>query len=167
MDGRCWISIQKELWIWGSHTAGCEEFYLLASLYSPVKSYRCFGGILFFHFKSACQFLAWLTFRPWRWRRFIPPKRRLIFTGLMDPCPRAYTTLRPEKNWISPLQFTAAGIELNWIILQWLVGMYKKEQLYSCCFYFSIQFKVKYRNVDDKFCVMNGMPCYCSNIQTR
>jgi hypothetical protein len=27
-------------------------------------------------------FLAWHTLRPWRWRRHVPPKRRLIFNGL-------------------------------------------------------------------------------------
>jgi hypothetical protein len=28
------------------------------------------------------RFLAWLIFRPWRWRRYVPPKRRLTFNGL-------------------------------------------------------------------------------------
>jgi hypothetical protein len=26
--------------------------------------------------------LAWLILRPWRWRRYVPPKRRLNFNGL-------------------------------------------------------------------------------------
>jgi hypothetical protein len=39
------------------------------------------------HFCSACHlFLHWffarLTLRPWRWRRYVPPKRRLTFNGL-------------------------------------------------------------------------------------
>jgi hypothetical protein len=27
-------------------------------------------------------YLAWLILRPWRWRRYVPPKRRLAFNGL-------------------------------------------------------------------------------------
>jgi hypothetical protein len=32
--------------------------------------------------KSSCWFLAWLILRPWKWRRHVPPKRRLTFGGL-------------------------------------------------------------------------------------
>jgi hypothetical protein len=28
------------------------------------------------------RFLAWLILQPWRWRRHVPPKRRLTFNGL-------------------------------------------------------------------------------------
>jgi hypothetical protein len=55
--------------IWGSHTACYEEYYLLGC--SP----------------SACHlislwFLTWLRLRPWRWRRYVHPKRRLNFNWL-------------------------------------------------------------------------------------
>jgi hypothetical protein len=30
----------------------------------------------------SCCFLARLIFRPWRWRQYVPPKRRLTFNGL-------------------------------------------------------------------------------------
>jgi hypothetical protein len=42
-------------------------------------------------YPSSCQrwrhllsrwFLVWLVFRPWRWRRCVPPKRQFIFNGL-------------------------------------------------------------------------------------
>jgi hypothetical protein len=37
--------------------------------------------------RSACHllsrwFLAWLIFRPWRWRRYVPPKRPLTLNRL-------------------------------------------------------------------------------------
>jgi hypothetical protein len=37
--------------------------------------------------KPACHllsrlFVAWLVLRPWRWRRYVPPKRRLTFNVL-------------------------------------------------------------------------------------
>jgi hypothetical protein len=28
---------------------------------------------------ASCRFLAWLTLRPWRWRRYVPPKYRIIW----------------------------------------------------------------------------------------
>jgi hypothetical protein len=46
---------------------------------SPLKVNRHFGGT-YCHFLSL-WFLAWLIFRPWRWRRHIPRKRRLTFNG--------------------------------------------------------------------------------------
>jgi hypothetical protein len=33
------------------------------------------------HILSRC-FLEWLILRPWRWKRYVPPKRRLTFNGL-------------------------------------------------------------------------------------
>jgi hypothetical protein len=50
---------------------------------SPLKINRRFGG----KYRSACHllsrwFLGLLIFRPWRWRRYVPPKRRLALTGL-------------------------------------------------------------------------------------
>jgi hypothetical protein len=45
---------------------------------------------------SACHllsgwFLACLIFRPWKWRRYIPPKRRLTLNGL-------HGVISPEEN---------------------------------------------------------------------
>jgi hypothetical protein len=34
-----------------------------------------------FHLLSS-WYLAWLILRPWRWRRYVPPKRRFTFNGL-------------------------------------------------------------------------------------
>jgi hypothetical protein len=31
---------------------------------------------------ASSWFLAWLILRPWRWRRYVRPKRRLTFNGL-------------------------------------------------------------------------------------
>jgi hypothetical protein len=38
-------------------------------------------GFLFF-LSASCCFLAGLTLRPWRYRRYVPPIRRYIFIGL-------------------------------------------------------------------------------------
>jgi hypothetical protein len=66
---------------------------------SPLSVNLRFGGTYRFHFQGkkiiwtrnqresmlqACHagFLLSLFFRPWRWRRYIPPKRRLTLNGL-------------------------------------------------------------------------------------
>jgi hypothetical protein len=55
--------------IWGFHSGGYEEYHLLG----------CDA--------EACHLLTWwfmlkLFFRPWKWRRYVPPKRRLQFNRL-------------------------------------------------------------------------------------
>jgi hypothetical protein len=50
-----------------------EQFY--------VASYNYFWQ-LFCLLHTQCWFVAWLILRPWRWRRHVLPKRRLIFSGL-------------------------------------------------------------------------------------
>jgi hypothetical protein len=47
---------------------------------------------------TLCPFLACLTLQPWRWRRYVPPKRLLAFSGLQEnitlqvyPCFRLFT----------------------------------------------------------------------------
>jgi hypothetical protein len=50
---------------------------------SPFKANRRFGGKCRLCFLSVwCWLLAWPIFKPWRWRRHVPPKRRLTFNGL-------------------------------------------------------------------------------------
>jgi hypothetical protein len=47
---------------------------------SPAKTIKQAGGKL-----TTCLlpgFLLNLFLRPWRWRRYVPPKRRLTFNGL-------------------------------------------------------------------------------------
>jgi hypothetical protein len=94
---------RNEVWerIWGSHSGGYEEYYLLGKTpCSPLKVNRRFGGIYRLHFhclkisrarnqreirwqtELSRWFLARHIFRPWRWRRYVPPKRRLTFNGL-------------------------------------------------------------------------------------
>jgi hypothetical protein len=62
---------------------------------SLSKINRCFEGKWHFHFQgqiinhgkktAACYlfhaFLVWLVLMPWRWRRDVSPKHRLIFSG--------------------------------------------------------------------------------------
>jgi hypothetical protein len=47
--------------------------------YNPLKVNRCFVGRVVH--ASYC-FLIWLTPGSWRWRRYVPPKCQMTFTGL-------------------------------------------------------------------------------------
>jgi hypothetical protein len=60
--------------IWGSHSGGYEEYNLLG--YKAVYSGECQPTCL------QAGFLLSLFFRPWRYRRYVPPKRRLTLNGL-------------------------------------------------------------------------------------
>jgi hypothetical protein len=57
---------------------------------SLLKVYRRFGGTCRTRLQqlcllpASCWFLVRLILRPWRWRRHVPPKHRLIFNGLHD-----------------------------------------------------------------------------------
>jgi hypothetical protein len=65
--------------------------------YIPMKVNRRFRGNQRFHLqgrrvsnakktsnKQPCSLPAWLTFLPWRWRQYVPPKCRLTLTGTHD-----------------------------------------------------------------------------------
>jgi hypothetical protein len=60
------------------------------TLCGPLKVTRGFTGTYRLHLQSktryllsaSCWFLSWNTLAPWRWRRHVPPKRRLTFNGL-------------------------------------------------------------------------------------
>jgi hypothetical protein len=78
----------------------------------------------------------------------------------MTPYTRRYNVSVGEKLDIALTIYCCR--HWNSIILHWLVGLYNEEQLHSGYFYLSSQFKLKYRNVDDKFCIMNYMSwCEC------
>jgi hypothetical protein len=49
---------------------------------SPFKVSRRFGGTYRLHLLAFTLVFCSLILRPWRWRRYIPPKRRLTFNGL-------------------------------------------------------------------------------------
>jgi hypothetical protein len=84
--------------IWGSHSCGYEEFHLLGyiAMCSPLNVNRRFGGTYHLHLQdqrigqaSRALLATCLIFvsclahsSPWRWRRHVPPKRQLNFTGL-------------------------------------------------------------------------------------
>jgi hypothetical protein len=56
-----------------SDSGGYEEFYLLGyNIWLSVESKP----------HDSYWLLAWLTLRPYRWRRQVTPKRRLTFNGL-------------------------------------------------------------------------------------
>jgi hypothetical protein len=79
---------------------------------SLLKVNRRFGGTCRFHFQgrirresSACHllsrwFLARLILRHWRWRQYVPLKRRLTFNGLHSVITRHCSTLCPCSQWI-------------------------------------------------------------------
>jgi hypothetical protein len=80
-----------------SHSGGYEEHYLLEiTPCSSLKFNLSFGRICCFHFQNrrisqarnllvatllSPRYLARLI-RPWTWRRYVPPKRRLTLNGL-------------------------------------------------------------------------------------
>jgi hypothetical protein len=83
--GRCCYTLCF-IYIWVSRNSGYKEF---------VEANRCFRGTCRLYLQglkvsqtmttaASCWFLAWLTFQPWKWRRHVPPKCRLTFTGLHD-----------------------------------------------------------------------------------
>jgi hypothetical protein len=67
-------------------------FYLLATLCSPLKVSRRFGGTYRLHLQvrkisrarnqRESRWLVELILPPWRWRRYVPLKRQLTFNGL-------------------------------------------------------------------------------------
>jgi hypothetical protein len=74
--------------IWGSHSGGYEEFYLLEC--SPLKVNRYFGWVFrlllrgqeeFCLLPASRWFLAWFILRPWRWRH-VSTKRRMTLNRL-------------------------------------------------------------------------------------
>jgi hypothetical protein len=81
--------------IWGPHSRGFEEFYLLCRMF---QINRCFWGTCRLHLQcrrinvpkkkqresGSKQSSAWFILLSWRWRRHISPKRRLTFNGLHD-----------------------------------------------------------------------------------
>jgi hypothetical protein len=49
-----------------------------------VLKISIFWGIMPYSLLAACFALVSLILRLWRWRRYVPPKRRLTFNGLYD-----------------------------------------------------------------------------------
>jgi hypothetical protein len=76
--------------IWGSHSGGYEEFYLLGyDTMQSVETKPTFRRNTFSRLQAefclllaSCWFLAWLILRPWICRRHIPPKSPLKMNGL-------------------------------------------------------------------------------------
>jgi hypothetical protein len=70
--------------IWGSHSGGYREFYLLgyndAQLVESQPTFR--SNISPLLLPDSPWFFAWLILRPSKWRRHIPPKRQLTSNGL-------------------------------------------------------------------------------------
>jgi hypothetical protein len=65
-------SISKSV---GSHSGGYEEFCIYCDL-MPGSPLKALSSV------ASWWFLASLILQPWRWRRYISPKRRLIFNWL-------------------------------------------------------------------------------------
>jgi hypothetical protein len=84
----------------------------------------------------SCQagFLLRLFFRPWRWRRYVPPKRRLTLNGLQGdisqkmvlfitsavrsstPTLSILPVVPPWRDAISPISATRVG---SWLPMDW------------------------------------------------
>jgi hypothetical protein len=59
---------------------------------------------------ASCWFLAWLIFWPWRWRRHVHPKRRLIFNGLHGITFQKTELINNIFDWYSGFWFTFQGL---------------------------------------------------------
>jgi hypothetical protein len=90
-----WTRKSQEVYLWDIRSC------------SPLKVNQRFGGICLLHFQVAnrallaaclCWFLASLNLRLWRWRSYIPPKRRLIFTGLYGVISQMIEDLRFSRS---------------------------------------------------------------------
>jgi hypothetical protein len=69
----------------------------LASKFHSISIlFQVFVCHLFCSFSTSFWFLVWLTLQPWRWRRHVPRKRRLSFTGL-----RGVICQRHNSSWYS------------------------------------------------------------------
>jgi hypothetical protein len=73
---------------------------------------------------SGCWFLVWLTFRPWNWREYIPPKRRWTSTHYKALYPTAVRTsdganqIASDRKWVNPgLPATLASWTANSLLL--------------------------------------------------
>jgi hypothetical protein len=53
--------------------------------------------------RSCCLILAWFTLRPWRWRQYVPPKRRWTFIGLHGVTSQKLELLTVINFWV-PLE---------------------------------------------------------------
>jgi hypothetical protein len=77
-----------------------EEYYLLdITPRSPVKVNRRFGGT-YRHLLSH-WFLARLIVRPWIWKPYVRPKRRLTFNGLHGVISQKTVLFISTAVWIS------------------------------------------------------------------
>jgi hypothetical protein len=87
---------------------------------SPLKGNHRFGGTCRLHLHGRrisqarnqrecrwqaelCWFLAWLIFRPRRWRRHVPPKRRLTFNELHGVISQKIVLLVHSSSYIHSL----------------------------------------------------------------
>jgi hypothetical protein len=98
---------ERTLLIYKNYVLESTNFWVVSTCWSvEVQGY--FEGIyrLQHHGKRyACHlFLAWLPIRSYKWRQYIPPKRRWIPTELHDVVPE-YRTLRSHRSWEPEIQY--------------------------------------------------------------
>jgi hypothetical protein len=75
-------NLQSLCRIWGSHSGDYEDSCLFGyNAMWPVENQPTFRMNMLL-LPASLWFLTWLIHRPWRFRRYIPPKFRLIFNGI-------------------------------------------------------------------------------------
>jgi hypothetical protein len=118
-------------------------------LCSPAKSTNILGEEITSMFRAelcllldSCWFLAWLTLQPWRWRRYVPLKHWLTFTGLYDvisqktalvhPC----TIITAVSHLVSPCDWVKCSQEAV------IIGFRSKciPTLQALCYYSNVAF---------------------------
>jgi hypothetical protein len=73
-----WYLVKLSLWNWKSVFA-CVCNTVDTQNNARFWRYRPFT---FFRLPPACSLVCWTFLRPWRWRRYVPPERRLLHNGL-------------------------------------------------------------------------------------
>jgi hypothetical protein len=105
---------------------------------NPLRVNRRFGRIYCLHLQG--YFPAWLILRPWRWRRYVPPKCRLTLNGLHGVIFQKMVLLiyQPVRFFDDQdnLQMweilTLTDWPIYWVI-DWLITCCKGGLVYSVC----------------------------------
>jgi hypothetical protein len=74
----------------------------------------------------SCWFLAWFTLEPWRWMQYLPPKDRLIFTGLLGVI--SQKTELFKESYVCPLRYLRIGTKA-WGVWTYLKGICRSVEI--------------------------------------
>jgi hypothetical protein len=111
-----YFNVQQTYRILRSHTGGYEEFHPLRYTGRVVRWKST--NVSEKHVASSCLlpttswFLAWPILRPWKWKRHVPPKRRLFFNGL-------HGVISQKKEVFEKINFQ--NTKRNTFLKEWII----------------------------------------------